>query len=232
VAGSRKRQPGRSQQGKRGRHTTVPPAPNAIPLTFSSGHRGYLKPLSYQTFRRLREREEELFPEPEMPLKTLETDSGPVTTPAPQDTAEGLAYLVTLNTVAAQRAAYRLDFILDHFLTIEGAEDDAGKQALVEAHAADLAALADLEGQEITGDPWPVVLRYCILLSSQDYAMLQENALALCAPVTEREVAERVKSFRNLLAGATPDGVRQPPGAEGPDGAAVRDGVPGATGGA
>jgi hypothetical protein len=64
--------------------TTVPPAPNAIPLTFSSGHKGFLKPLSYQTFRRLREREAELFPEPPMPVQTVETDSGPVTTPPPR----------------------------------------------------------------------------------------------------------------------------------------------------
>lgn len=212
--------------------TTVPPAPNAIPLTFSSGHKGFLKPLSYQTFRRLREREAELFPEPPMPVQTVETDSGPVETPATQDTAEGLTYLVTLNTVAAQRAAYRLDFILDHFLVVEGAEDDAGKKTLVDAHTADLAALADLEGEEITGDPWPLVLRHCILLSSQDYAMLQENALALCAPVTEREVAERVNSFRDFLAGALPNGVQQPPGTEGKNGAAVRGGVPGAAGGA
>jgi len=129
---SRKRQArGRSVKG--GRVTTVPPAPNAIPLVFSSGYKGYLRPLPYQTFRRLREREEELFPEPPMPVETTQTDSGPVQTPVPQDSAAGLTYLVTLNTVAAQRAAYRLDFILDHFLGVEGdgrREGVAGEKAV------------------------------------------------------------------------------------------------------
>lgn len=193
-------------------HTVVPPAPRAIQLTFSSGYRGFLRPLPYQTFRMLRERENALFPEPPVPKRVIETDSGPVETPVAQDTAEGLSYLLTLNAVAAQRAAYRLDFIIEHFLTIEGAEDEAGRLAIIERHATDLAALADL-GEVIDQDPWPVVLRHCILLSAQDYAMLQENALALCTPVTESEVAERVKSFRDILAGATAPGLRQSSGA-------------------
>lgn len=218
---SRRRSERGRQDAKGGRHTAVPLAPNAIPLTFSSGYRAFLKPLPYQTFRLLREREEALFPEPPVPKETIETDSGPVEMPVPQSSTAGLNYLIALNEVARQRAAYRLDFILDHFLVIEGAEDDAGKQAIIDCHADDLRALEDLAG-EVIPNAWDTVLRHCILLSSQDYTMLQENALALCAPVTESEVAERVKSFRDFLARATAGGMQQPPGVEGADGATVR----------
>jgi len=191
--------------------STKPGQQHAIHLSLSSGYEVFLRPLPYQTFLRLRERERELFPEPEMPTETVETDSGPVETPAQANSSAGLSYLVALNDVARRRAAYRLDFIIDHFLVVKGAQTDAGRQAIIDAHKGDIQALEDLNGEPIT-DVWGAVLRHCVLLSSQDYALLQEKALALCTPVTEQEVAQRVNSFRNLLAGPPADGVRESSG--------------------
>lgn len=208
--------------GKGGR-TIVPPAPNAIPLTFSSGHRAFLKPLPYQTFLKLRQRESELYPEPPIPQQVIETDSGEIKINASRDSVEGLDYLIRVNEVAGRRAEFRLDFIIDHFLVIEGAETEEGIAELVRQYDADLRALAVLSDDGIPeGEEWAYVVRHFILQSAQDYEVLQEQATSLCTPVTGAEVAERVKMFRSFMAGQTANGDRRASGAEGTDGGPVQ----------
>lgn len=186
----------RSDQGRRP-NTAAPQTPGEIKLTFSSGYHGTLRPLPFSTVLLLKKREAELYPEPEQPTITTQTELGEKTVPASLNTEQGLQYLTALERIAVQRAEFRLDFIIGHFLTIDEAEEQ-GCNAVTQAHTKDIAAIKVLD-PSLSDSDWDIALRHCVIRSADDYKMLQQNALILTTPISDQEIKAAAEPFRSDL---------------------------------
>lgn len=184
-------------------------APDDNRIEFSSGYVGIVEPISYATFQLLKQREVELFPEPELPMKQIEVAGGVKNVPATQQSAEGVRFMVEMTEIAQKRAEFRLDYFIDRFLTVEGAEDETGRQELLSKHETGLAMVADLRGEPIEDDEerWALFLRHIALRSSADYKKLKEKVESLTAPITDNEVLLMAELFRRLVAQQADHGV-------------------------
>jgi len=186
----------RSDQGRRP-NTAAPQTPGEIKLTFSSGYHGTLRPLPFSTVLLLKKREAELYPEPEQPMLTTQTELGEKAIPASLNTEQGMQYLAALERVAVQRAEFRLDFIIGDFLTIDEAEDQ-GCNAVTQAFTKEIAAIRRLDPSLADSD-WEIALRHCVLRSADDYKILQQNALILTTPISDQEIKAAAEPFRGDL---------------------------------
>lgn len=190
------------------------PVQEPIRLAMSSGYTVLVEPMGYQATSLLLRKERALFPDPEEPTQEIEAVDGPRYLPVSTSSDEYRAYLTELREVRNRRAEWRVDHLIDHYLTVEGAEDEAGQQALVEKHTNDLARLELLLEDPIPDDErWDYVLRHVVLFKLEDYHRLQQTIMDLAAAVTNEEVLEAARNFR----GAVPE--HADPGREAASGA-------------
>lgn len=205
-----------SKRNSRGRrNSAAPDDTNEQKITFSSGYVGSVAPISYATFGLLKQREAVLFPEPELPLKEVEVAGGKKKIPVMQKSEEGLRFMLDTAEVARKRAEWRLDYFINHFLTIEGAEDEDAQQVILAKHEAELAMVAELRGEPVADDErWDVCLRHVIIRSSEDYLKLREAVEALTAPITDQEMLAMSQLFRRLVESRS-DTEIETPGADG-----------------
>lgn len=174
--------------------------PEPRTVEFSSGVTGYITPLEVETLRMVEEWRDRECPLPDPPVEEVETlGGGKESMPVGQDAPEHKTYLQARRRVELDRAALWTDFIIEHCLVIEGAEDEAGKATLVQAFA-HRRKIAEATGVSFDGTDWEITLRHFILAGPDDYTLLNLNARDLQFPhITQEELAKRINSFRPFL---------------------------------
>lgn len=160
----------------------------------TSGVTVVVTPLSPHTLALLRERSQELYPDP---------DPAPYMLPVPNAAQEGDTYLDKDNpeyqAQLAEALTNRSNWLMAalHDLAFEFPD---GKAALLERFADKIKTLKKLTGVE--GDDWELTLRHGIIASTLDQTMLigaAQNAL----PLSAEEVANGSRLFRHYVQGAT-----------------------------
>jgi hypothetical protein len=194
---------------KRGRLVAVPRHPDTVKLTFSSGFSVLLEPPSYATYKLIREREAALFPEPEIPVSIIETAGGDQAIPALASSQEGMRFMLEMEVVGRQRAAWRHEYLLRHHVTVlDGEGQEAEQDTLLQQYTRELARLEALRGESFADadEQWLAFVANVVLKSREDYQMLNNQAARYFDPVSDEEVAVAADSFRGAVQRATTDG--------------------------
>lgn len=161
----------------------------------SSGVTVIVTPLSPHTLALLRERSQQLHPDP---------DPAPYMLPLPNAAQEGDTYLDKDNpeyqTLLAEALIERSNWLMAALNGL-ALEFPDGKEALIERFAPHIAKLQELTGVE--GDAWELTFRHGIIASALDQTMLL-GAAQSALPLSADEVANGTRLFRHYVSGALP----------------------------
>jgi len=174
--------------------------PEAIVHEFTSGVTGFITPLEIENIRLLEVALEETFPMPPQPTEDIPIMGDP-------DNTETMVigagepkfddWVEACTAINEERAAYQMDWLLEHCLVIEDSETEKQKQALVDAFAP-RRAIGESLGQEYEGESeWAITLRHFILAGHEDWAdLMLASRINMFVAVKPEDVTNRVKSFR------------------------------------
>lgn len=169
-----------------------------LAVNLSSGYTAIIRRPSIQAIRMIQAKAEELFPLPEQPTQAIEAVTG--TTYHVVDDTKDEARKQAEAEVEGQRNNYIMDYVYRKRLVIEGHEDEAGRQAIIEKFAEDKAEIEEfgtIDDEFRALDDWQFTLRTFVVADGPDAAafMLASMKALDQDGIDEQEIRRRVSFF-------------------------------------
>lgn len=176
--------------------SSIKPFVQRVELT--SGVTALVTPLEFKLAQALDEAAEEKYPNPTPPTEVIEAADGGMDVVTVTAGEAYNAYRKAIAEVSGKRAEFLLAFFFANCLAIEGADDEAGRAAIIEKYAPRLALYERLgKGPDEGEDAWDWTLRNLLFASADDYANLTLACRAnQMIYIEQEEIAARLKRFR------------------------------------